>query len=582
MYEPTSTTYTTSSDEALIAQAIESLPRTGDRHHTIVQLEDQTVCLSVARAPANDECWSWFATAAGERADLTSDRLLPLVSAGNFDGWFYVAHDIGSAVPLSEYRRTSDPSTQRTLSLLLGIAHGLDEAVRQGKPPCEVTPDSVFLDPRLGAMVGDLGVAREALGNPPADDDPHAAWVAPEVLLGEGPHPRSAVYSFGAIAYTLLTGRPPHTGDAQQIAHARAPRISEARPDLPATLDTVFAVAMAHEPSKRYATAAEARHLLNLVMYGAPTVPALESSPRFRRGNGSAKAAKAQEATTPAPVARIRPVIEEHPHRGRVLVGLLVAGAVAAGVVAGSMLAGDSNAPAAPQSAEAAGMTLDLPSSWRQEPARAGQIAASPAGDQKSGLVIARTKEPVTRADQAAPVLLGTYQAWQHDEKAAGGRARKTLFVIPTANGKITVTCTAAGGSAGLLALCERTASTLHIDGQHTLGLATVVANHQRWRALALKLRSERAAARSSLAQADRQTGQIAVAERLAGIHEQAAKRFAELTGGAGTAAAARDVAGAYRGLAAAARRDSPSAWASARAKLSAAESRLERDVAGR
>src|SRR5690242_14313023 len=112
MYEPTSTTYTTSSDEALIAQAIESLPRTGDRHHTIVQLEGQTVCLSVARAPANDECWGWFATAAGERADLTSDRLLPLVSAGNFDGWFYVAHDIGSAVPLSEYRRSSDPSTQ--------------------------------------------------------------------------------------------------------------------------------------------------------------------------------------------------------------------------------------------------------------------------------------------------------------------------------------------------------------------------------------------------------------------------------------------------------------------------------------
>ena len=242
MYEPTSTTYSASSDEALIAQAIEDLP-SGDRHHTIVQLEDQTVCLSVARAPADDECWGWFAAAAAERADLTSERLLPLVSAGNFDGWFYVAHDIGAAVPVSEYRRVSDLSTARSLALLLGIAHGLDEAVRQGKPPCEVTPDSVFLDPRLGAMVGDLGVAREALGNPAADNDPHAAWVAPEVLLGEGAHPRSAVYSFGAIAYTLLTGRPPHAGNAQQIAQARAPRISEDRPDLPATLDTVFAVA---------------------------------------------------------------------------------------------------------------------------------------------------------------------------------------------------------------------------------------------------------------------------------------------------------------------------------------------------
>jgi hypothetical protein len=577
MYEPTSTTYSASSDEALIAEAIESLPRNTERHHTIVQLDGQTICLSVAKAPPDEECWSWFAAAAGERADLTSDRLLPLVSAGNFDGWFYVAHDIGAAVPLSEYRRVSDLSTQRSLALLLGIAHGLDEAVRQGKPPCEVTPDSVFLNPRLGAMVGDLGVAREALGNPPADNDPHAPWVAPEVLLGEGAHPRSAVYSFGAIAYTLLTGRPPHAGDAQQIAHARAPRISEARPDLPATLDTVFAVAMAHEPSKRYATAAEARHLLNLVMYGAPTVPALEASPRFRRGNG---AAKGEAAPPPAPVSRIRPVVEESPRRGQILVGLLVAGAVAGGVAIGTLAAGGESAPSAPGHAEAAGMTMDLPDGWRQEPAQAGQLAASPAGNQSSGVLVAASREPVGRGDQAAPVLLGTYQAWRHEATPTGDGGRATRYVIPTTSGKVTVTCTSGGGAASVLALCERTASTLHIDGRQTVGLTSIVANHQRWRALALKLRNARAAERRDLGQAARQTGQIDVAERLARTHERAAGGFAKLSGGAGAAKAARDVASAYRALAAAARRDSPSAWAAARADLRSAEARLQKAVA--
>ena len=575
MYEPSSTTYSASSDEALIAEAIEHLPSDSDRHHTIVQLEDQTVCLSVARAPADEECWNWFAAAAGERAELTSDRLLPLVSAGNFDGWFYVAHDIGAAVPLSEYRRVSDLTTQRSLALLLGIAHGLDEAVRQGKPPCEVTPDSVFLDPRMGAMVGDLGVAREALGNPPSGRDPHAPWVAPEVLLGEGAHPRSAVYSFGAIAYTLLTGRPPHSGDAQQIALARAPRISEERPDLPATLDTVFAVAMAHEPSKRYATAAEARHLLNLVMYGAPTVPALEASPRFRRGNGSAKA-----APPAAPVARIRPQVEENPRRGHVLVGLLVAGAVAAGAAIGTVAAGgDSEAPVEAHAA-AAGMTLELPNGWRQEPARAGQLAAGPVADRKSGLLISASRDPVTRADQAAPVLLGTYQAWRHEPTATSGGARATRYVIPTKSGQIDVTCTAATGAASTLALCERTASTVHIDGRHTLGLIQVVTNHQRWRALALKLRTQRAAGRRNLSQADKQTGQIVAAKRLAATHDLAARSFAKLNGGAATAKAARQVASAYRALAAAARSDSPSAWATARAELQGAEARLQRAVA--
>jgi hypothetical protein len=575
MYEPTSTTYSASSDEALIAEAIENLPHGSDRHHTIVQLDEQTVCLSVAKAPADDEGWSWFAAAAGERADLTSDRLLPLVSAGNFDGWFYVAHDIGAAVPVSEYRRVSDLTTQRSLALLLGIAHGLDEAVRQGKPPWEVTPDSVFLDPRLGAMVGDLGVAREALGNPPADRDPHAPWVAPEVLLGQGAHPRSAVYSFGAIAYTLLTGRPPHTGDAEQIAQARAPRISEDRPDLPATLDTVFAVAMAHEPSKRYATAAEARHLLNLVLYGAPTVPALEASPRFRRGNGGAKA----PAPPAAPVARIRPAVEENPRRGQLIVGLLVAGAVAAGAAIGTVAAGGSSAPPALAHATAAGMTLDLPSGWRQEPARAGQLAAGPVDQRRSGLLISVSHDPVSRADQAAPVLLGTYQAWRHQATASGAGRRATRYVIPTKSGKIEITCTA-GSAASTLALCERTASTLHIDGNHTLGLTAVLTNHQRWRTLALQLRTQRAAGRRSLRQAGRQTGQIVAAQRLAATHDQAARRFAQLGGGAAASKAAGDVAAAYRSLAAAAGHDSPSAWAAAKTRLRSAETRLVRAIA--
>ena len=140
--------------------------------------------------------------------------------------------------------------------------------------------------------------------------------------------------------------------------------------------------------------------------------------------------------------------------------------------------------------------------------------------------------------------------------------------------------CTAGGGAASTLALCERTASTLHIDGRHTLGLIQVVANQQRWRALAFKLRDERAAGRRSLSEAATYTGQILAAKRLAATHDRAARRFAKLNGGAATATAAREVAAAYRALAAAARGDSPSAWAAARAELRSAEARLQLAVA--
>ena len=216
----------------------------------------------------------------------------------------------------------------------------------QGKPPCEVTPDSVFLDPRLGAMVGDLGVARaRRSATPAADNDPHAAWVAPEVLRGEDAHPRSAVYSFGAIAYTLLTGGPPHAGDAMQIAQARRRRgISEVRPDLPATLDTVFAVAMAPRPAqalrdrRRGTPSAEPRHLRRAERAGAGGVAALpprSSAPK----TGGARPPRRSPASVPPS--------RTNPRRGRALVGLLVGGALAAGAVAGTVAAGgDSTAPA--------------------------------------------------------------------------------------------------------------------------------------------------------------------------------------------------------------------------------------------
>ena len=575
MYEPTSTTYSAASDETLIAEAIEGLPKTGDRHHTIVHLEHQTVCLSVARAPAREDTWLWFSAAAAERAELQSDRLLPLVSAGNFDGWFYVAHDIGSAVPLSEYRRISELSTARSLALLLGIAHALDDAVSQGKPPCEVTPDSVFLDPKLGAMIGDLGVAREALGNPAASDDGHAAWVAPEVLRGEDAHPRSAVYSFGAIAYTLLTGGPPHSGDPQRIATAKPPRLSDARPDLPATLDTVFAVAMAPDPRKRYATAAEARHLLNLVIYGAPSMPTPEASPRFRRSSSAAKSAPAR----PAP--RLQPAVEEHPRRGPILVGLMVAAALAAGGVVGTVAAGDGSSPAPQPSASAAGMTVDLPKGWRAQPAEANRLEAHPAVSPQSGLTVAISDDRPDRSDQGTPVLLGEYEGWEQDVARAENGASTAQYVIPTKSGKVEITCAAARGApSNTLALCERSASTLQLGSQRNLPLAAVARAEQRWADAAEQLQAERAIGRRALAAAEQQTGQIQAADALARTHDRAARRFQALAGGEPVVKAAGQTADAYRALARSARSDSPTSWTSAQADVRAAEARLATAIA--
>ena len=340
-----------------------------------------------------------------------------------------MAHDIGNATPLSEFRRIAELSTARSLALLLGIAHALDDAVSQGKPPYEVTPDSVFLDPRLGAMVGDLGVAREALGNPARRPARTLGRARGAARRGRPPALRRLLVRRDRL-HAADRQRAPQRRPRRTIAAAPPPRLSDARPDLPATLDTVFAVSMAQDPRKRYATAAEARHLLNLIIYGAPSVPVLEAQPRFRRGS---------QATKPAPTKhapRLQTAVEEHPKRGPALVALLCGGALLAGALAGIVAGGGDDAPAPHPRVDAAGMSVELPDGWQQRPAEAGRLEAVATRDADATLTVVSSKSRVSEADQGTPVVLGDYEAWGHEPSKTEDGGRSAGFVIPTGLGQ--------------------------------------------------------------------------------------------------------------------------------------------------
>ena len=92
--------------------------------------------------------------------------------------------------------------------------------------------------------------------------------MAPEQARGaQEVDPRSDIYSMGAVAYYLLTGRPPFEGTdgfAVLIAHARDPVVppSRVRPGIPKDLERVVLLCLSKEAAGRYPDAASLERAL--------------------------------------------------------------------------------------------------------------------------------------------------------------------------------------------------------------------------------------------------------------------------------------------------------------------------------
>lgn len=178
----------------------------------------------------------------------------------------------------------------RAVYLLRQACSALTEAHEFGLVHRDLKPGNIFASHRGGrhdvAKLLDFGLVKPVEPNPDGlevsgDGRVRGSplYMSPEQATGQAIGPASDLYSLGAVAYFLLTGRPPFVGQtavAVMVAHARDPveRPSRHRPDLPADLEQIVLRCLKKEPAHRHSSAAELESALAACACAADWDPA--------------------------------------------------------------------------------------------------------------------------------------------------------------------------------------------------------------------------------------------------------------------------------------------------------------------
>ncbi|WP_035348968.1 serine/threonine-protein kinase [Edaphobacter aggregans] len=184
-------------------------------------------------------------------------------------------------------------SLQLVLSAGIQVADGLSAAHSLGIFHRDLKPANVMLTDGGLIKILDFGLARR-LSLDKTDFDPSGpadarnlpplgatytarggtiAYMAPEQFVTGQSSVQSDIFALGLILYELATGRHPfHRPDAPDFQTIRAtqfadpPALREIAPDLPVELESVILRCLEKQPAARFATAADVRESLKIIM----------------------------------------------------------------------------------------------------------------------------------------------------------------------------------------------------------------------------------------------------------------------------------------------------------------------------
>lgn len=234
-------------------------------HDPLQRFARKKVAIKVLSEPLrNDSMWAdQFINEAQHMQRLHHDRIVPVLWVSR-EKLYYVMPYISEPDTERRWTRGHQVANDIALDIAQQLAGAIRYAHGEGKTTHrDIKPENVLIDRFGRAFLTDFGLCRRTDRNAttidPAMDNlvGSSPYMPPEALEGKADGKDWDIYSFGALLYELLAGRPPYTGptDTDIFAQIRVGTPRSIRKWNRLALPELVQIAercMARDPADRY------------------------------------------------------------------------------------------------------------------------------------------------------------------------------------------------------------------------------------------------------------------------------------------------------------------------------------------